>query len=242
MWPTRFSLIEQVAIPEVKDRNEIFAHTRASAEKAGSIIYLISRGMKSMFSDDSARVGTYDTFYGYGTVGTVGTVRWVRWVRYGVYGGYGTVGTVGTVQWVRYGGYGGTVRWVRWVRYGGYSGYGTRRLSEALVQFQEQLRRSMTRGAGHLTAPWTLQPAEAADVLKILDSIPDYEHLRDFSCMTEQEAAFVLEAFRKKKGITGDDVNMGDDAEAQPGLGSTTHPGEADAEEPQDDFADAAKE
>ena len=35
---------------------------------------------------------------------------------------------------------------------------------------------------------------------------------------------------------------MGDDAEAQPGLGSTTHPGEADAEEPQDDFADAAKE
>jgi hypothetical protein len=44
-----------------------------------------------MFSDDSARVGTYDTFYGYGTVGTVGTVRW---------------GTVGWVRWVRYGGYG----------------------------------------------------------------------------------------------------------------------------------------
>ena len=51
-----------------------------------------------MFSDDSARVGTYDTFYGYGTVGTVGTVRWVQWVRYG---GYGTVGTVGAVRWVR---------------------------------------------------------------------------------------------------------------------------------------------
>ena len=78
-----------------------------------SIAYLISRGMKSMFSDNSARVGTSDTFYGYGTVGTVGTVRWVRWVRYGGYGGYGTVGTVGTV------------RWVRWVRYGGYGGYGT---------------------------------------------------------------------------------------------------------------------
>ena len=57
--------------------------------------YLISRGMKSMFSDESARVGTYDTFYGYGTVDTVGTVRW------------------------------GTVRWVRWVRYCGYGGYGT---------------------------------------------------------------------------------------------------------------------
>ena len=60
--------------------------------------YLISRGMKSMFSDESARVGTYDTFYGYGTVDTVGAVRWVRW---------------------------GTVRWVRWVRYCGYGGYGT---------------------------------------------------------------------------------------------------------------------
>ena len=46
-----------------------------------------------MFSDDSARVGTYDTFYGYGTVGTeswyAGAVSW--------YGGYGKVGTVGTV-------------------------------------------------------------------------------------------------------------------------------------------------
>ena len=51
-----------------------------------------------MFSDDSARVGTYDPFYGYGTVGTVGTVRWVRWVRCGRYDGYGTVGTVGTVR------------------------------------------------------------------------------------------------------------------------------------------------
>lgn len=30
--------------------------------------------------------------------------------------------------------------------------------------------------------------------------------------MTEQEATFVLEAFRKKKGI--DDVNMGGDSEA----------------------------
>ena len=59
--------------------------------------------MKSMFSDDSARVGTYDTFYGYGTVGTeswyAGAVSW--------YGGYGKVGKVGTV---------GTVGMVRWVR------------------------------------------------------------------------------------------------------------------------------
>ena len=84
------------------------------AERAGTIRAAIvkgdaPRGMKSMFSDDSAWVGTYDTFYGYGTVGTVGTVRWVRWVRYGGYAGYSTGGTVGTVRW--YGGYGtvGTV-------------------------------------------------------------------------------------------------------------------------------------
>ena len=65
-----------------------------------------------MFSDDSARVGTYDTFYGYGTVGTeswyAGAVSW--------YGGYGTVRWV---RWVR------RVRWVRWVRYGGYGTVGT---------------------------------------------------------------------------------------------------------------------
>ena len=60
--------------------------------------------------------------------------------------------------------------------------------------------------------------------------------------MTDLEAASVIQEFHKKKGISGDDVDMGDDAEAQPGLGSTTHPGEADAEEPQDDFADAARE
>ena len=47
---------------------------------------------RCMFSDDSARVGTYDTFYMWvrslgtlvrslGTVGTVGTVGMVRWVR-----------------------------------------------------------------------------------------------------------------------------------------------------------------
>ena len=55
--------------------------------------------MKNMFFDDPARVGTYDTFYWYGTVGTefwyTGTVSW-----YGGYDGYGTVGTVGTVQTV----------------------------------------------------------------------------------------------------------------------------------------------
>ena len=60
--------------------------------------------------------------------------------------------------------------------------------------------------------------------------------------MTDHEAAVVLEAYRKKKGVSGDDVNMGDDAEAQTGVGSPTHPAESDADEPQDDFADAAKE
>ena len=65
----------------------------------------------------------------------------------------------------------------------------------------------------------TLQPAKAQEVLRILDGICDYERMRDFNCMTDYEAAFVIEEFHKKKGITGDDVNMGDDAEAQPGPG-----------------------
>ena len=44
--------------------------------------------------------------------------------------------------------------------------------------------------------------------------------------MTDLEAASVIQEFHKKKSISGDDVDMSDDAEAQPGLGSTTHPGE----------------
>ena len=76
-------------------------------------LFALDRAIPRLFS----RVGTYDTFYGYGTVGTVGTVRWgtVRWGTVRWYGGYGTVGTVQRVQWVRYGGYGtvGTVRCVQ---------------------------------------------------------------------------------------------------------------------------------
>ena len=47
----------------------------------------------------------------------------------------------------------------------------------------------------------TLQPAEAEEVLRILNGIPDYESLRDFNCMTDHEAAFVIEEFHKKKGM-----------------------------------------
>ena len=47
----------------------------------------------------------------------------------------------------------------------------------------------------------TLQPAEADEVLRILNGIPDYESLRDFNCMTDHEAAFVIEEFHKKKGM-----------------------------------------
>ena len=59
-----------------------------------------------MFSDDSARLGAYDPFYGDGIVGTqswyAGTVSsHSAYGRVGTvvrYGGCGTVGTVGTVQ------------------------------------------------------------------------------------------------------------------------------------------------
>jgi len=64
------------------------------------------------------------------------------------------------------------------------------------------------------------------------NSIPDYESLTEFNCLTDREAAHVIAEFHKKKGITADDVEMGDDADAQSGIGSTTHPEAADAEEP----------
>ena len=160
---------EQVAVPELNDRNRIFAHTRASAEKVGDIIEFwlgvldvanMAKGVVDVFGDDTDP-----------------------------------------------------------------------------ADFLNGLERAR-RGSFDCT----LQPAEAQQVIKILDDIPDYESLRDFNCMTEAEASYVIEEFHKKKGITVDDVNMGDDAEAQPGLGSSTHPGTADAEEPQDDSADAARE
>ena len=177
---------EQVAVPEAKDRNKIFAHTRASAEKSGDIIEFwlgvldvanMTKGLVNIFDINTDPADFLN-----------GLEKALR--------GFGSVSrTTSTINDKRRGSF-----------------------------------------------DCTLQPAKAQEVLRILDGIPDYEHLRDFNCMTDYEAAFVIEEFHKKKGITGDDVNMGDDAEAQPGLGSTTHPGEAGAEEPQDDFADAARE
>ena len=79
--------------------------------------------MKNMFSDDSARVGTYDIFYGYCTVrwvrslgpGTLVRSLSIRGVRNGRYGTVGTeswyVGIGLLVRWVY-----GTVGMVRWVR------------------------------------------------------------------------------------------------------------------------------
>ena len=177
---------EQVAVPEAKDRNKIFAHTRASAEKSGDIIEFwlgvldvanMTKGLVNIFDINTDPADFLN-----------GLEKALR--------GFGSVSrTTSTINDKRRGSF-----------------------------------------------DCTLQPAKAQEVLRILDGICDYEHMRDFNCMTDYEAAFVIEEFHKKKGITGDDVNMGDDAEAQPGLGSTTHPGEADAEEPQDDFADAARE
>ena len=96
------SPISNAILAVKKVRRSPISASGVSHNKETPMGYLILRGMKSMFSDDSARVGTYDPFYGYGTVGTVGavgTVRWVRWVRYG---GYRYAHTVPTVPYPPY--------------------------------------------------------------------------------------------------------------------------------------------
>lgn len=106
---------EQVAVPEAKDRNEIFAHTRASTEKAGDIIEFwlgvldmanILKGVVDVFDPADFLNGLEKPLRGFGSVSR----------------------TTGTINDKRRGSF-----------------------------------------------DCTLQPAEAADVLKILDSIPDYE-------------------------------------------------------------------
>ena len=49
--------------------------------------------------------------------------------------------------------------------------------------------------------------------MTIIDTIPDYESLSNFDCMTAWEKQQVIEKFRKKYNIA-DDVDMDDDADA----------------------------
>lgn len=79
-------------------------------------------------------------------------------------------------------------------------------------------------------------------MLKIIVAIPNYDSLEDFSCMTEWETKYVMAEFRKRYNISEEDVDMGDGAEAESGQGLPTLPEEEQADEPQADDADAARE
>ena len=83
-------------------------------------------------------------------------------------------------------------------------------------------------------------------MMTIIDTIPDYESLPNFDCMTAWEKQKVIEKFRKKYNIA-DDVDMDDDADAgdeandELGQGLSAPPDEPEAEEPTDADAEVAR-
>ena len=83
-------------------------------------------------------------------------------------------------------------------------------------------------------------------MMTIIDTIPDYESLSNFDCMTAWEKQQVIEKFRKKYNIA-DDVDMDDDADAgdeandELGQGLSAPPDEPEAEEPTDADAEVAR-
>ena len=83
-------------------------------------------------------------------------------------------------------------------------------------------------------------------MMKIIDTIPDYESLSNFDCMTAWEKQQVIEKFRKKYNIA-DDVDMDDEADAgdeandELGQGLSAPPDEPEAEEPTDADAEVAR-
>ena len=116
-------------------------------------------------------------------------------------------------------------------------------LEKALAQFTSTSRTTSTindkrRGSFDCT----LQTAEAEKVMKVIHAIPGYETLSDFNCLTEWEKDQVISQFRRKHHVTGDDANMGADADAKPGDESPTHPGEEEADEPANDPTDVVRD
>eukprot|EP00435_Cladocopium_sp_Y103_P040939 s3204_g11.t1 len=177
--------LEQVAVPDVNERNEIFAHTRMSAEKAGDVIEF----WLGVFDVANMSKDAVDVF----------------------------PSSVDPADFLN-----GLERALR--------GFG--RVSRTTTTINDKRRGSFD---------CTLQPGEAKDVLDLLSEIPDYHSLPNFTCLNAYETAHVIEVFRKKIGFIVDDANMGE-AEAEPGFGSTTHPGEAEADPNQDDDASQAAE
>ena len=120
-------------------------------------------------------------------------------------------------------------------------------LEKALTAFGSMARTTFTTNDKRRGSfDCTLQTPEAGEVMTIIDTIPDYESLSNFDCMTAWEKQKVIEKFRKKYNIA-DDVDMDDDADAgdeandELGQGLSAPPDEPEAEEPTDADAEVAR-
>ena len=181
---------EQVAVPGLKERNEIFAFTRATAEKVGDIIEF----WLGVLDIASMAKGVIDVFDDH----------------------------IDPTEFLN-------------------------GLEKALTAFGSMARTTFTTNDKRRGSfDCTLQTPEAGEVMTIVDTIPDYESLSNFDCMTAWEKQQVIEKFRKKYNIA-DDVDMDDDADAgdeandELGQGLSAPPDEPEAEEPTDADAEVAR-
>ena len=181
---------EQVAVPGLKERNEIFAFTRATAEKVGDIIEF----WLGVLDIASMAKGVIDVFDDH----------------------------IDPTEFLN-------------------------GLEKALTAFGSMARTTFTTNDKRRGSfDCTLQTPEEGEVMTIIDTIPDYESLSNFDCMTAWEKQQVIEKFRKKYNIA-DDVNMDDDADAgdeandELGQGLSAPPDEPEAEEPTDADAEVAR-
>jgi len=139
---------EQVAVPELKERNEIFAFTRATAEKVGDVIEF----WLGVLDIASMAKGVIDVFEDH----------------------------IDPTEFLN-------------------------GLEKALTAFGSMARTTFTTNDKRRGSfDCTLQPSEAEEVLTIINTIPDYDSLPDFDCMTTWEKQQVIEKFRKKYNIADD--------------------------------------
>ena len=177
---------EKVAVPEIKDRNEIFAFSNASAEKTGDIIEF----WLGVLDVANMAKGVVDIFEP----------------------------NVDPAEFLN-------------------------GLEQSLGQFTSTSRTTYTvndkrRGSFDCT----LQPAEAEKVMKIIQSIPGYEAMNDFDCLTDWEREQVLSQFTAKEKAPGDDATMGAEAETQAGVESSTQPAKEEAEKTTNDPSDVVRD
>ena len=181
---------EQVAVPEMKERNEIFAFTRATAEKVGDIIEF----WLGVLDIASMAKGVIDVFDDH----------------------------IDPTEFLN-------------------------GLEKALTAFGSMARTTFTTNNKRRGSfDCTLQPSEAEEVMTIINTIPDYDSLTEFDCMTAWEKQQVIDKFRKKYNIA-DDVDMDDEADVvdeaddELGQGLSAPPDEEEAEEPNEADTEAAR-